>query len=174
MIRSIVVILFAIVISGLAQAQTESQSQSQGQTKTTYFEDQKIQVYVLGGLSHASGGGNAFQFGGGGEFFVFKRVAAGGEYSYIKQPQGATGLNNLSGNGYFHFLSRDKSKFDPFATGGFSRFFAQGGGFNAFNFGGGANYWFSQGLGLRFDFRDNVVRGGGSLAGLRGGVVIGF
>jgi hypothetical protein len=36
------------------------------------------------------------------------------------------------------------------------------------------NYWLSDGLGLRLDFRDNVISGGGSLIRLRGGVVLGF
>ena len=164
--RSIVVVL-VILLACITQAQAQTQTQTS--------EERPFQVFVLGGLGHTNGGGNRFQIGGGAEAFVFKGVAAGGEFSRILGSQGAGGLNSLSANGSFHFLTRGKfNRFDPFATGGYTRFFSSGTGVNAVNFGGGMNYWLSEGFGLRMDFRDSKIRGGGSLIGLRGGVVLGF
>jgi hypothetical protein len=169
--RSIVVVMLAILFSGLAQAQTDAQVQPPPQTG----EERQFHIYALAGLARATGGDSRFQMGGGAEYFVYKGLSAGGEYSRIKGSDGVGGSNNISLNGTYHFLGREKSKkFDPFAAGGYSRFFASGGGVNAVNLGGGMNYWLSEGLGLRFDFRDYEVRGGGRLIGLRGGVVLGF
>jgi hypothetical protein len=169
--RSIVVVMLAILISGLAQAQTETQVQPQPQTG----EERQFHIYVVAGLARATGGDSRFEMGGGAEYFVYKGLSASGEYARIKGSDTTGGSNNISLNGTYHFLGRGKSqKFDPFATGGYSRFFASGVGANAMNLGGGMNYWLSEGLGLRFDLRDYEVRGPGRLIGLRGGVVLGF
>jgi hypothetical protein len=45
---------------------------------------------------------------------------------------------------------------------------------NTVNFGGGANFWLSNKFGLRADLRDYVDPTGGSIFGLRGGIVFGF
>jgi hypothetical protein len=154
------VFALVILVSGLAQAQSTS-------------EEQTVQVYGVAGLARPSGGPNQFQVGGGAEVFVAKGLSAGGEFSYVKASEGAD-TKLFSANGSYHFLGRAKGiKFDPFATGGFTRFFASGEGANALNFGGGFNYFLSEGFGLKVDFRDYVIDGSNSI-GLRGGVVLAF
>jgi hypothetical protein len=163
--------VLAILISGLAQAQTQTQVQTRVLPLTQTSEERPFHVYALAGLGHSSGGSNQFQIGGGADAFVFNGVSIGGEFSHAT---GQAGFNLFSANGNFHFLTRDKfGRFDPFAGGGYSRFFASGVGANAANFGGGLNYWLSDGFGLRFDLRDHV-NGNGSFVGLRGGVVLAF
>jgi hypothetical protein len=166
--KSTFVAVLAILISGIVQAQTKTQTQYQPETQTS--EERPFHVYALAGLGRSSGS-NLFQLGGGADALVVKGVSVGGEYS---RATGQIGFNILSANGNFHFLNRGKlGRFDPFAGGGYSRFFASGGGANAANFGGGLNYWLSDGFGLRFDLRDHV-NGNGSFVGLRGGVVLAF
>src|SRR5919108_5877023 len=144
--RLVVVVMLAILVSGLAQAQTETQVQPQPQTG----EERQFLIYAVAGLARPSGGDSRFQMGGGAEYFVYKGLSAGGEYSRIKGSDTTGGSNNISLNGTYHFLGRDKSqKFDPFATGGYSRFFASGVGANAMNLGVGINSWLSDGFGLR-------------------------
>jgi hypothetical protein len=169
MSKSIFIAVLVIVISGLAQAQGRTRVQPQSD------EERKLQGYVLAGLGDFSTGSNGFQIGGGVDAIVFKGFSVGGELSHI-----AAGSNQLllSANGSYHFLNGSKAnKFDPFATFGYSRFLRSstvGADANAVNFGGGVNYWLSNKFGLRADFRDHIGTGGGSLIGLRGGLVFGF
>jgi tetratricopeptide (TPR) repeat protein len=54
---------------------------------------------------------------------------------------------------------------------------SSGAGANALNFGGGFNYWLTNQVGVRFEFRDHVTSAGGTttnLIGLRGGVAFAF
>lgn len=142
---SIVVVILAILISGFAQAQTQTQVQPTVQTS----EERQFYIYTVAGLGRFTGGDSRFQIGGGAEVFLFKGLSAGGDFSHITGSDG-TGLNNLSANATYHFLGRATSKkFDPFVSGGYSRFFASGAAGNAFNFGGGMNYWLSDRLGRR-------------------------
>jgi hypothetical protein len=162
--RSIIVIVLAILISGIAQAQTSAPQ---------IEEERQFHIYAVAGLARPSGGGSNFQVGGGVEIFLLEGLSAGGEFSRIIADGG--GVNNLSANGTYHLMGQSRSKkFDPYVTGGYSRFFGSDGGTNALNFGGGVNYWLSEGLGLKADFRDYYVRGGGNSIGLRGGIVFGF
>jgi Outer membrane protein beta-barrel domain len=167
--KSIFITVLMIAISGLSQAQGRTRVQPQSD------EERKLQVYALAGLADFSTGGNGFQIGGGVDAFVFKGFSVGGELSHI-----SSGANQflLSANGSYHFLNGSKAnKFDPFATFGYSRLMNSGAiapDANAVNFGGGVNYWLSDKFGLRADLRDHIGTAGGSLIGLRGGLVFSF
>jgi hypothetical protein len=171
--NSIFIFVLMITISGLAQAQ--------GRTRVQPDEDRKVHGYALIGLGDFSDGGpTGFQIGGGVDAFVFKGFSVGGELSNISlgdQLLLPGRLFLLSANGSYHFLNGSKaSKFDPFATFGYSRLVGTGAlpDANTVNFGGGANFWLSNKFGLRADLRDYVDPTGGSIFGLRGGIVFGF
>jgi hypothetical protein len=169
--NSIFIFVLLLAISGLAQAQGRSRAQSQSD------EERGMQVYAVAGLArlqiNALGialNDNKFQIGGGVDALVYKGLSVGGEFSRTTGGALTTPFNIFSANGSYHFLNGSKtSKFDPFATAGYSRLI----GSNVVNFGGGMNYWLSKGFGVRFDFRDHLDSDG-SIIGLRGGVVFGF
>jgi hypothetical protein len=62
----------------------------------------------------------------------------------------------FSPGGAYHFLRGKERKVDPFVAGGYSLAFRNGHA-NAFYFGGGTNYWMSRKVGLRLEFRDNML-----------------
>ncbi|MBO0858244.1 MAG: hypothetical protein J2P21_07250 [Chloracidobacterium sp.] len=166
--KSICMTVLIALIFSFTQAQAQTRSSSQ--TKTS--EDRETDVYLVGGLGHFPGA-NTFQVGGGFDTYVYKGLALGGELS--ETLGGALGGNAtiLSASGNYHFLNLDKTgRFDPFATGGYSRFFITNNisDFNTLNLGGGLNYWMSQKFGVRFDLSDHI-NGRLSFIGLRGGIV---
>jgi hypothetical protein len=171
MSKSIFITVLIIAISGLAQAQGRTRVQSQSND-----EARKTQVFVLAGLGNFSGaGGNAFQIGGGLDTIVYKGLSVGGEISHLTvEPNQFL----LSGNVAYHILNgRRANRIDPFATFGYTRFMRSslvGPDANAINFGGGVNFWLSNKFGLRADLRDHIGTAGGSMIGLRGGLVLGF
>src|SRR5262245_46975152 len=118
MTRSILIVVLIALIPTLSFAQSE--------------EGGRVQVYSVTGIGKASGGGPAqFQIGGGVDALVFKGLSIGGELVRNKGTETAAGFNIFSTNGSFHFLGGGASeKFDPFATGGYSRLFASGAGAN--------------------------------------------
>jgi hypothetical protein len=96
--------------------------------------------------------------GGGAEINVWRNIALGLE-------GGALGLTEewthnvravASLNGTYSFRP-DGVRLDPFATAGYSIAFGRGTDHMP-NYGGGLNYWFSQELALRFEFRDHVLK----------------
>lgn len=95
--------------------------------------------------------------GGGGEFVSRSGFGGGGEVGYWapwRRFDGGLGIANLNGSYYFG----SRGKIVPFVTGGYSLLFRSATS-NGFNFGGGVNWWFSDGLGLKVDFRDDVRPG---------------
>ncbi len=62
----------------------------------------------------------------------------------------------FSPGGVFYFRGGTGRKLDPFVNGGYSLMF-RGDRENLFYFGGGANYWISENVGLRMEFRDHVL-----------------
>jgi hypothetical protein len=165
MTKSICIVLLMALAPTLSFAQTEERG--------------SVQVYSVTGVGRVSGENAQLQIGGGADALIFKGVGVGGEFVRNKEREGlASGFNIFSTNGSFHFLGGGTSnKFDPFATGGYSRLFASGAGVNALNFGGGFNYWLSNKVGARFEFRDHVNSAGEStshLYGFRGGVALAF
>jgi hypothetical protein len=113
--------------------------------------------YAVGGAGVAADDGSVglFNIAGGGEALFLNGLGLGGEIGLIGGQGNALGL--FSGNVSYHFGGRDSSrKWSPFATGGYSLGFRSGGAASGGNFGGGVQYWVSDRVALRFEFRDHV------------------
>ena len=102
--------------------------------------------------------------GGGGEGLFSNGFGLGGEYVKAASPFGE---QMLSANMYYHFgASTKKHRFEPFVTGGITRFWLSGSDYPpptvGGNFGIGANIWLLEHAALRLEFRDTI--GGRSLS----------
>jgi hypothetical protein len=95
-------------------------------------------------------------FGGGGEAFLFKGLAAGAEIGGMWALRGSDLLALFSADGSYHF-SRGR-KVSPFLTCGYSRIWGDGSA-NMVNFGGGVNWWLGEKKGIRLEFREHVYAG---------------
>ncbi len=131
-------------------------------------QDSRGQGYLFvapGATVFGSGGANTtgvFGFGGGGEGFLAKGLAAGGEIGYVAPYKAfGDGIGLLSANGSYHFKGSDR-KVVPFLTGGYSLAFRDGS-VNGANFGGGATWWAKDRLGLRLEFRDHYFPNNGDM-----------
>jgi len=115
------------------------------------------QGYLFVAPGVITGGGDtdaSIHFGGGGEGFIHKNIAVGGELGYAARwADLGGGLGVFSLDGSYHFARREK--LSPFVTAGYSLGFRSGH-TNLFNYGFGVNYWFKQRQGVRFEFRDHV------------------
>ena len=111
----------------------------------------------------AAGSNNTYAAGGGLEHRFNNFWGAGLDLAGIL-PGGGKIIGNTVGtfspNGYFHFPHSgcEVSKWDLYATGGYSLFFRDFTA-NGFNAGGGLNYWFQERLGLMVEFRFLKVLG---------------
>ena len=117
-------------------------------------------IFGAGAVTASGERSGALYFGGGGEGILHKIVGVGGEIGAATSTRFQFALGLASANGYVHFTSNRRPRFDPFVTGGYTLLFG-GGHLNLFNVGGGVNYWFQDRLGLRLEFRDHVLRDGG-------------
>jgi hypothetical protein len=110
--------------------------------------------YVIAGPAGVSGwlrASNTVYAAGGGEFGIGP-VGIGGELGYW-----ASGLGMGSVNGSVHPAGNASGqKVLPFLSAGYTVGFNFERTFNAANVGGGVNYWITNGLGLRLDFRDHI------------------
>lgn len=96
----------------------------------------------------------SLHFGGGGEGFLHKGIAAGAELGYLAPWNDfGGGIGLLSLDGQYHFNRGQKVV--PFVTAGYSLGFRSGHE-NLFNYGLGANIWMRANKGLRLEFRDHV------------------
>lgn len=98
--------------------------------------------------------GDALSVGGGGEVFLWKGLAAGGDVGYVG-PRGRydAGVGLGSVNGSYHAVNRaHPARFVPFVTAGYGVAFRSGT-LNLWNIGGGATWWFSRHAGLRTEVR---------------------
>ncbi|HBY61253.1 MAG TPA: hypothetical protein DEH78_15640 [Solibacterales bacterium] len=95
--------------------------------------------------------------GGGGEWVSRWGLGAGAEVGYLGARSFGSGFGTFSPSASYHFLKR--GKWDPFAAGGYTLGFRNGT-INMFHFGGGTNYWFSNRVGLKLEFRDHVYSPG--------------
>jgi opacity protein-like surface antigen len=88
---------------------------------------------------------------------IYKGLGAGAELGFLGPRQELReGFGIFSVNGLYDFPQlRPSAKLHPFATAGYSLGFRSGT-INGYNFGFGANYWISERMGLRFEYRDNV------------------
>lgn len=129
-------------------------------------------VFVAPGVIRSNGNSTgSLHFGGGGEFFLVRGLAAGGEIGYLTPWRDfSNGIGIFSANGSYHFNRDAEPSVSPFLTAGYSRAFGQGGA-NMVNFGAGMNWWFKRGLGLRLEVRDHVpTTGNGHMLGFRVGL----
>ncbi len=92
-------------------------------------------------------------FGGGGEAFIYKGLAAGAEVGGIWALRGSDLLAVFSADGSYHF-SRSR-KLSPFLACGYSRIWGDGSA-NMVNFGGGINWWLGERKGIRLEFREHI------------------
>lgn len=100
------------------------------------------------------GSSTALHLGGGGEAYIYKGLAAGGEIGYLFPRSGfGYGVGLLSANGSYHFNRGTHWKIQPFVTGGYTLAFRSGA-VNLWNAGGGLTYWMSNRAGLRVEFRE--------------------
>ena len=100
------------------------------------------------------GCGAVLQVVGGGEGFIYKGLAVGGEggYGWISGNL-HDGAGMFSVNTAYHFRGQDRSRvLVPFVTAGYSMLFRDGH-VNGFNAGGGATWWPGAHFGLRFEGR---------------------
>jgi WD40 repeat protein len=94
MSRSVVVVILAMLISGLAQAQTQNQVQPPTQTG----EDRQFHIYGIAELGRLSGGDSRFQMGGGDR--IVMRLATGSVDRTVKLWDAATGQELLTFKGH--------------------------------------------------------------------------
>ncbi len=117
-------------------------------------------MFVGAGGAVASGStAGTMHLGIGGEGFLKRGLAVGGELGYLSPTRSfGDGFGVLSGNAAYHFVParRNNAIVVPFVTGGYSLAFRDGH-MNMANFGGGATWWFKQRHGLRFEFRDHYA-----------------
>ena len=118
--------------------------------------------YGFFGLDTPSSGspGDLLSAGAGGEGFVWRGLAAGGDISYVgPREEYGSGVGLLSVNGSYHFVDRAQpGRLIPFATAGYGLAFRSGT-LNLWNIGGGATWWFNRHLGLRAEVRSFQWRG---------------
>ncbi|HXJ95438.1 MAG TPA: hypothetical protein VMT20_21555 [Terriglobia bacterium] len=124
------------------------------------------QGYLFFGLGAGTGAPSSAFFehvGGGGEGFLYKGLAFGGEVDYAHSGKHYDFSQAWIGSVDFSYhLGRHAppGKIDPFLLGGFSVVgpteAGNGRGAPAGNFGGGANWWLGEHAALRFEFRDVV------------------
>ena len=168
--KKTIAIAFALLLApALALAQkTDNASHGEG-----YFF---AGLSMAGPSSVVSINPDGKNLGFGGDVFIFKGVGAEAEAGY------ATGNNHAAvGPGTldlsYHFISRSRqSKFEPFASGGYSIYYGHRGTSGGYNLGGGINYWVIKHMALRFEIRDYThignmqFLGAGQFAAFRAGV----
>lgn len=107
-----------------------------------------------GGIVSSGASAGTLHFGGGGEGFLFKGLAVGGELGYLAPTKSfGSGVGLLSVDGSYH-VGRNR-RVVPFLTSGYSLAF-RGGTANLVNFGGGITYWVGNRTGIRLELRDHV------------------
>jgi hypothetical protein len=113
--------------------------------------------YGYFGLAGTQGSdfGKVLNVGGGGERFLYKGLAVGGDVGYLGHYQNfqRDGFGLASANGSYHFGRAREQKLVPFITAGYGLAFRTDTA-NLTNVGGGINYWFNNRVGLRLEYRD--------------------
>jgi hypothetical protein len=128
----------------------------------------RFEAYGFGATTSMGAAGGA-----GTEVFAYKGLGVGGEFEGTSMPIGDRSDNSIidkiaeirvSANGYYGLPSTNKNKFEPFVTGGVTRFNNPniGGSAMGGNLGCGANVWLAKHVALRLEFR--ATHGGRSLS----------
>jgi hypothetical protein len=142
--RFVVALIFLVLAQGAASAQTSGERKGWG--------------YVFGAVGGRSNTDNvSLHVGGGGEALLTRGLGLGGEVGYYTTSKRASdGFGLASVNLSYHFGGENAGqKLVPFVTGGGSVAFRSGSAGGG-NFGGGAQYWASDNVALRFEFRDHI------------------
>jgi hypothetical protein len=125
------------------------------------FAPTRGQGYTYFAGSHAGSEiGNAMNLGGGGEGFVWKGLAVGGDAGYMfKAGRFGNGIGLASANVSYHFREVDPDgRWAPFVTGGYTLAF-RGAAASLVNYGGGLTYWIRPRWGVRAEFRNHQNNG---------------
>ena len=159
-------LLLVLLLPALVSAQATEQPKGQAYV---YFapgvEGGGVgQYHLLKGLRDGTSRIGTAQIGGGGEFLIVKGLGLGLDLGYLAAWEHfAEGLAVISPDVSYHFLPREgKGKVVPFVTAGYTYFY-QSGGQSGANVGAGMHYWFKDHVGLRFEVRDNMMLGGGTV-----------
>jgi hypothetical protein len=134
------------------------------------MQNSRGQGYTLFGVATPVGdAGTILTLAAGGEGFVYKGLAVGGDAGYLYTGERFSyGLGLASANVSYHFRGLGSGRFVPFVTGGYSVAF-RGDTINLGNYGGGMTYWLHRHWGARVEVR-NVQGGGVSVALVRFGL----
>lgn len=137
-----------LAIAPALAGQTASEAEPPSTTRAqgyTYFA-------LANGLGAAT---NLMSLGGGGEAFVYKGLAAGGDVGYLfSNGSFGYGIGLASANLSYHFRELDPNgRWVPFVTGGYTLAFRDGAG-SLGNYGGGVTYWFRPHWGARVEIRN--------------------
>jgi hypothetical protein len=139
-----------IVLSWVLLALSGFYAQANAQSNTW-------QGYAYFGVHETPGAfGDVLSAGVGGEGFLYRGLAAGGDLGYMfpRTSPPVSGIGLLSVNPSYHFVNKDRTnRVVPFVTGGYGLAFSSGAA-NLVNFGGGATFWFRDGLGFRLEVRN--------------------
>jgi opacity protein-like surface antigen len=113
--------------------------------------------YAFFGLGRAADS-TTIHVGGGLDAAIYRGIGASAEVGYLgpRQQFKDYGFGVFSANGLYDLPFSLSSKLRPFATGGYSMAFRDGTA-NGYNIGGGVNYWLGDRMGLRFEYRENVI-----------------
>ncbi len=129
---------------------------AQGDSPSSYAPT-RGQGYTYFAPTHAGSDiGGAMSLGAGGEGFLSKGVAVGGDAGYLfKAGRLGNGIGLASANVSYHFQDLDPDgRWVPFVSGGYTLAFRSGVG-HLVNYGGGLTYWFRPHWGVRAEFRNH-------------------
>ncbi|MBI4454769.1 MAG: hypothetical protein HY644_02600 [Acidobacteria bacterium] len=145
--KIIVFIVFAFPLWNGLQAQTR--------------EKDALIGYGFGAPGSTTGSVTTLHIGGGADWVNKKGWGVGAELGYFAATEAiGEGRAIFSVDAAYHFLSSQTGqKAAPFIAGGYSAIIAKESHektVNLGNFGIGVNYWFSEKLGLRVEFRDHL------------------
>jgi hypothetical protein len=139
-----------IVLSWVLLALSGFYAQANAQSNTW-------QGYAYFGVHKTPGAfGDVLSAGVGGEGFLYRGLAAGGDLGYMfpRTSPPVSGIGLLSVNPSYHFVNKDRTnRVVPFVTGGYGLAFRSSAA-SLVNFGGGATLWFPNGLGFRLEMRN--------------------
>jgi len=121
-------------------------------------EDRRGWFYLFAGAGRGSGDGSpsVVQGGAGGEFLLKSGFGLGGEFNHTTSARRTGGFSAAAVNASYHFGGREAGrKLVPFVTGG--GFFMLGGRDAGADIGGGIQYWWTDRMALRVEFRTHIL-----------------
>jgi len=110
----------------------------------------------------------------GGEVHFYRGLGMGAEVGYARSGSIYQSVGIGSVDLAYHFVSEHSSRIEPFAIGGPSVYFGNGGHTTGFDFGGGLNYWVQKHVAIRFEIRDHAHIGPYEFPGRTGFVAFRF